>query len=321
MLPDPLEQSRDHIDKTAGHGCRLLAACGMVNSGMIPQNSPALWARHVPRRAVDAHKYRNGPVLVASGPALQTGAARLAAKAALHAGSGAVTLCGDREALLVHAGHVTAVMLRETRSVADFAALLASKRDAAVVLGPAAGLGEVTAGRIEAILAQEIPAVLDADALTVLAREHTRLNLMASRSKLVLTPHQGEFGRLFPDLVADEISKIEQARAAARLTGATIVFKGHETIIADPDGCAVVNTNGGPELGTAGSGDVLAGLIAAHLAQGMPAFEAAASAAWLHAEAGARFGIGLTAERLVDQLRPLAAWIDPNLMDSTRGLA
>lgn len=293
----------------------------MATSDIIPQNSPALWAGLVPRRALDAHKHSNGPVLVASGPALQTGAARLAAMAALHAGSGAVTLCGDRDALLVHASHVTAIMLREARSAADFAALLASERYAAVVLGPAAGLGEATAARMEAIMAHTIPAVLDADALTVLAREGTRLNPKASRPKLVLTPHQGEFRRLFPDLALAQIPKIEQARAAARLTGATMVFKGHETIIADPDGRATINRNGGPELGTAGSGDVLAGLVAAHLAQGMPAFEAAASAAWLHAEAGARFGIGLTAERLVDQLRPLAAWIDPNLVDSARGLA
>lgn len=299
---------------------------------MTLTNDPALWADYVPRRAADSHKYSNGPVLVASGPELRTGAARLAAMAALHAGSGAVTLCGDRDALRIHAAHVTAIMLREAGSAADFARLLASGRYQAVVLGPAAGLGEATARRIETLVAARIPVVLDADALTVLARERERLRISDAGANLVLTPHEGEFRRLFPDLArqdpifaalpaAEQGSKLEQARAAARIMQCTIVFKGPGTVIASPDGRAAINTNGGPELATAGSGDVLAGLIAAHLAQGMPTFEAAASAVWLHAEAGAQFGIGLTAERLVNRLRPLAAWMDPNLMDSPRGLA
>lgn len=296
------------------------------------RNGPALWAEHVPRRTGDSHKYANGPVLVVSGPELQTGAARLAAMAALNAGSGVVTLCGDRDALRVHAAHVTAIMLREAASVTDFAGLIASKRYAAVVLGPAAGLGEATAGRIEALLASDIPAVLDADALTVLAGRRELLRARNPRADCVLTPHVGEFRRLFPDLAArdaifaalseaDQATKLEQARAAAQITGCIVVFKGPGTVIAHPDGRAAVNTNGGPELGTAGSGDVLAGLIAAHLAQGMPGFEAAASAVWLHAEAGAQFGIGLTADRLVPLLRPLAAWLDPILVDSPGQLA
>jgi hydroxyethylthiazole kinase-like uncharacterized protein yjeF len=292
---------------------------------MIPaplRNEPALWAEKVPRRAADSHKYANGPVLVASGPELQTGAARLAAMAALNTGSGAVTLCGDRDALRIHAAHVTAIMLREAASVSDFAELLASGRYAAVVLGPAAGLGEATAARIAALLRADIPAVLDADALSVLAERRELLAARNARADCVLTPHAGEFRRLFPDLAvrdaafaalseADQVSKLEQARAAARITNCITVFKGPGTVIAHPDGRAAVNTNGGPELATAGSGDVLAGIIAAHLAQGMPGFEAAASAVWLHAEAGARFGIGLTADRLVPLLRPLAAIVPP----------
>jgi hydroxyethylthiazole kinase-like uncharacterized protein yjeF len=291
-------------------------------SSPVSHNEPALWAAHVPRRTADSHKYLNGPVLVVSGSALQTGAARLAATAALNAGSGAVTLCGDRDALLVHAAHVTAIMLREAPSTADFAALLASGRYRAVVLGPAAGLGPTTLARIEALRASSVPAVLDADALTVLAERLDLLNGGKLQTDCVLTPHQGEFHRLFPDLTArdtrfaalspaGQASKPEQALAAARITGSVIVFKGHDTVIASPDGRAAINTNAGPELGTAGSGDVLAGIIAAHLAQGMGGFEAAASAVWLHAEAGARFGIGLTADRLVSELRPLAAFLPP----------
>lgn len=309
---------------TAGLPRVLLAACGMTDPGSLPvsHNEPSLWAAHVPRRAAENHKYRNGPVLVVSGPALQTGAARLAATAALNAGSGAVTLCGDRDALLVHAAHVTAIMLREAPSAADFAALLASGRFRAVVVGPAAGLGPATLARIEALLASTFAAVLDADALTVLAGRLDLLNEGQVQADRVLTPHQGEFQRLFPDLaardtrfaalsLAGQASKHEQALAAARITGCIIVFKGRDTVIASSDGRAAINTNAGPELGTAGSGDVLAGLIAAHLAQGMPGFEAAASAVWLHAEAGGRFGMGLTADRLVSELRPLAAFLPP----------
>jgi hydroxyethylthiazole kinase-like uncharacterized protein yjeF len=276
-------------------------------------NDPAFWAGCVPHRLADSHKYRNGPVLVCSGGELQTGAARLAAMAALNVGSGAVTLCGDRDALRVHAAHVTAIMLREAGSPADFAALLASGRYRAVVLGPAAGLGAATLARIEALIASPLPAVLDADALTLLAGKREMIRSRTSQTDCVLTPHEGEFRRLFPDLAApvDRATRLEQARAAARLTDAILVLKGPDTVIAGPNGRAAINTNAGPELGTAGSGDVLAGIIAAHLAQGMPGFEAAASAVWLHAEAGARFGIGLTADRLVPLLRPLAAIVPP----------
>ncbi len=155
-----------------------------------------------------------------------------------------------------------------------------------------------------------IPTVADADALTSLAQEPQRLaGRTAAAGALVLTPHSGEFARLFPDLaLAPDVADFERASAAleaARRSNAILVLKGRRTLIAAPDGRLALNENAGPELATAGSGDVLSGLIAAHLAQGMPAFEAAAAGVWLHAEAGAMFGIGLTADRLVDIVRPI----------------
>jgi NAD(P)H-hydrate epimerase len=282
-------------------------------------NTPALWRSALPEPGTEAHKYRRGHCLVISGPALQTGAARLAATGALNAGAGAVTLTGDREALLVQAHHVTAIMLRETADAAALAALVAEGRHGSAVIGPAAGLGDVTSSRMAALLASEIALVLDADAITMLARQPELRRLRDNAAPMVLTPHAGEFERLFagrpeadPAFAALPArlkeSKLETARAAARLCGAILVLKGVDTVIAAPDGRVAINANAGPELATAGSGDVLAGIIGAHLAQGMPGFEAAAAGVWLHAHCGGLYGVGLTADRLVARVRPLVAF-------------
>jgi ADP-dependent NAD(P)H-hydrate dehydratase / NAD(P)H-hydrate epimerase len=283
------------------------------------RNAPALWRRLLPSHSRDAHKYVRGHCLVVSGPELQTGASRLAAIAALNNGAGAVTIAGDRDALRIHAAHVTAIMLREAASPEAFADVLAHKRFAAAVLGPAAGVGAPTLARIMAARRLPLSLVLDADALTSLAG-HIQDFRDGNRSSppCVMTPHAGEFSRLFSPVLGGDPgfaalpdvlrrSKVEQARAAARLTGAVIVFKGVDTVIAAPDGRAAINANAGPELATAGSGDVLSGLIGAHLACGMPAFEAAAAAVWLHGALGAEIGAGLTADRLAAHVRPLAA--------------
>lgn len=281
-------------------------------------NAPDLWRGLVPAHARAGHKYDRGHVLVVSGGEFQTGASRLSAMAALNGGAGAVTIASDADALRIHAAHLTAVMLREAPLPADFAALLGQARFAACVIGPAAGVGEATAARIGALAAAGLPCVLDADAVTTLAGSEAPFP--AGHGPWVLTPHAGEFQRLFgARLMLDtayaalperlQASKLEQARAAARLAGAVIVFKGVDTVIASPCGRAAINDNGGAELATAGSGDVLAGLIATHLAQGMPAFEAACAAVWLHGACGAAYGAGLTAERLVGLTRPLAAWL------------
>ncbi len=212
-----------------------------------------------------------------SGPPLATGASRLAATAALNAGAGLVSLAGERESLLVQAAHVTAVMLKETPTPEALTALLANGRVSSAVCGPAAGLDDAILARIEVLLRSGLPLVLDADALTLLSQRMALLT-GAPQAPRVLTPHRGEFARLFGQAPAaeDRVDRRADAAAAARATGATVVLKGRHTVIAAPDGRAAVDEKGGPELATAGSGDVLAGLIGAHLAQGMPAFEAPA---------------------------------------------
>jgi ADP-dependent NAD(P)H-hydrate dehydratase / NAD(P)H-hydrate epimerase len=289
---------------------------------IVPQlfrNTPALWCNSLPALPRDIHKYLRGHCLVVSGPELQTGASRLAATAALNNGAGAVTIIGDRDALRIHAAHVTAIMLREAATPEAFAELLDEKRIGAVVIGPAAGVGAQTLARVLAVRRRSLPLVLDADALTSLVgRIDAFREAGGTAFHCVMTPHAGEFSRLFGPLLEQDASfstlarelqasKVEQARAAARLANSVIVFKGADTVIAAPDGRATINANAGPELATAGSGDVLSGLIGAHLACGMPAFEAAAAAVWLHGFLGARIGIGLTADRLVAEVKPLSA--------------
>ncbi|MGL4243568.1 MAG: NAD(P)H-hydrate dehydratase [Beijerinckiaceae bacterium] len=278
-------------------------------------NRPDVWRSKAPRLSLDTHKYRRGHCLVISGSEFQTGASRLAAIAALRAGCGAVTIAGEPDALRVHAAHLTAVMLQPVATADDIAVWLAERRPAAAVFGPASGTGADARSHLEVLLASDAPLVIDADGLTLLAAG-LRPALAARGQAAVLTPHAGEFARLFPDLAADAAfaalpdrlrgSKVEQTRAAARLTGAVVVFKGPDSVVAAPDGRAAVNVNAGPELATAGSGDVLAGIVGAHLAQGMPPFEAAAAGVWLHAETGRRLGLGLTADDLAAAMRPLA---------------
>lgn len=255
-------------------------------------NSPVLWRIPVP--APDTHKYARGAALVWSGPALATGASRLAALAALRAGAGAVTLAGPREALQVHAAHLTAIMLAEA-DAAGFARMLQGPKLRAACIGPGAGLtAKVVA---TAALGAGKALVLDADALTAFEGEADHLARLVRRQArpVVLTPHEGEFARLFPEL---EGSKLVRARAAAAASGAVVVLKGADGVIAAPDGRAAINGNAPAWLATAGSGDVLAGLVTGLLAQEMDGFEAAAAAAWIHGCAGARLGPGLTADDL-----------------------
>jgi hydroxyethylthiazole kinase-like uncharacterized protein yjeF len=269
------------------------------------ENGPALWRHALRPPTPEDHKFRRGHALVVSGPMSRTGAARLAAGAALRAGAGLVTLASPASALAVNAAHLTAVMLARVDTADELAERLADPRLTAVALGPGLGAGAGERALVQAALAAPPAAVLDADALTVWAGAPGDLFafIAARTAPVILTPHDGEFARLFPDLT--DAPKPARARAAAARSGATVVIKGADTTIAAPDGRLAINSNASPWLATAGSGDVLAGIAAGLLAQGLPGFEAAAAAVWLHGAAGAEAGPGLTAEDLSAALRPV----------------
>jgi len=270
-------------------------------------NRPALWGGSFPLSRAAGHKYSRGHVVVVSGGLSTTGAARLAARGALRVGAGLATIASPREALSVNAAASLAVMVRPVDGAVELAAFLNDKRRNAVVLGPGSGVGPAMREQVVAALASGAAVVLDADALTSFGDDLAVLVAMIAKQvghATVLTPHEGEFMRLFKVIHEDTNvhAKLEKARLAARSSGATVLFKGADTVVAAPDGRASIADNAPASLATAGSGDVLAGMIAGLLAQGMPAFEAASAATWLHGEAAKAFGPGLIAEDLPEAL-------------------
>lgn len=264
------------------------------------ENHPALWAAHWRQPSYDANKYDRGHAAIVSGPRLRTGAARLAARAALRSGAGLVTMLSPTDACDENAAHVSAVMLREADGAAAIGDILKDRRFKAALIGPAAGVGPGTKDSVLTILKSAAGAVLDADALTSFETDPAAL-FAALRVEDVLTPHGGEFARLFPDL--DVEKRLRAAREAAARAKAVVVLKGADTVIAAPDGRAAINSNAPFWLATAGSGDILAGFIAGLRAQGLPGFEAAAAGAWMHGAAGQVAGPGLIAEDLPDALQ------------------
>jgi hydroxyethylthiazole kinase-like uncharacterized protein yjeF len=271
------------------------------------ENIPEFWREAFPVPRIDGHKYARGHAVVISGDMAATGAARLAARGALRAGAGLVTLASPRDALAVNASALTAVMIRAIDTKAEFADLLADKRLNACVIGPGAGVGERSRDLVLSALSAQCGLVLDADALTSFAEVPDQLFDAIKASgypQVVLTPHQGEFQRLFSDIGSKHSlhSKLELVRAAAQRSGAIVLLKGPDTVVASPDGRAAISANAPPWLATAGAGDVLAGIVAGFLAQGVAAFEAACMATWMHGEAGSEAGPGLIAEDLPEVL-------------------
>jgi hydroxyethylthiazole kinase-like uncharacterized protein yjeF len=272
--------------------------------GRLDENTPAAWRAVIPTEQLETHKYKRGHLVVFSGEASKTGAARMSAMAGLKAGAGLVTIAAPTEALSANSAHLTAVMLHAIDDAAALAGWLKDTRLQTFVLGPGFGIGKKARKFVSLLRDRHL--VLDADGISSFKDDPQALfELFKGVPRLVLTPHDGEFARLFPDIAADEkAGKVDKALAAASRANAAIIYKGADTVIASPDGRALINTNAPVWLATAGSGDVLAGIIGGLLAQGLPAFEAAAAAVWLHGEAGHRAGKGLTAEDLAAHVLP-----------------
>ena len=268
------------------------------------ENDPGLWISDLPRSQDSDDKYTRGHALISGGYPV-TGAARMAARAAARAGAGLVTIAVPEIALPIYAAALTSIMVQPLAAPDDFDPLLDDRRITALLIGPGAGTGEQTRGRVLAMLGSGRPTVLDADALTAFRDDPPSLD-RAIVGPCVLTPHEGEFRRLF-DSSGD---KLTRTRAAARRSGAVVVLKGSDTVIAAPDRRAIVNSNAPPTLATAGSGDVLSGIVLGLLAQKMNPFLAAAAAVWIHGAAAAAFGPGLMAEDLPDLLPSVLRSLD-----------
>ncbi len=240
-----------------------------------------------------AHKYNRGHAVIVSGQRSRTGASRLAAYAALGVGAGLVTLVGDEAALVEQSAHVTAIMLRERDrnwSVID-------DRVRALAVGPGLEPSELTREIVLELLEKHVPIVIDAGGLTAFS-DAANMLFPNVDALCILTPHEGEFARLFPDIALD--NRVDAAQKAASRSGAVVLLKGPNTVIAAQNGQYAINNHASPWLATAGSGDVLTGLICGLLAQGMAPFDAACAAAWLHGDIGVRAGAGLTADSMID---------------------
>jgi NAD(P)H-hydrate epimerase len=298
------------------------------------ENDPALWQRELPRAASGGNKYSRGHALLVGGYPM-TGAARMAARGAARAGAGLTSIAVPEIALPIYAGALTSIMVHPLSRPEDLTQLLGDSRYTALLIGPGAGVNEATRARAHAMLQTHRAVLLDADAISVFADRVDEL-AAAIHGPCILTPHEGEFVRLFGETaigataVSDTASgaagrggaairaaggsdKLSRARAAARSSGAIIVLKGSDTVIAAPDGRAIVNSNAPANLATAGSGDVLSGMILGLLAQGMDGFLAAAAGVWLHGAAAADFGPGLLAEDLPDLLPGVLRRLDTKM--------
>lgn len=274
-----------------------------VLDGICPHtflNAPELWRERLPRRRLEDNKYTRGHAVIVGG-ATMTGAARLAAAGARRVGAGLVTIASPARAFGIYASGAPGVIVQPLLAGRPgdhaFRAYLADPRRNAVLVGPGAGVGGQTRQRVLAALKTNKATVLDADAISAFSGKRREL-IAALNARCVLTPHDGEYARLF----AHQGDRLKRARLAAKESGAVVVLKGADTVVAAPDGRAAINADAPPDLATAGTGDVLAGMVLGFLAQGMAAFEATCAAAWMHGACAAAFGSGLIAEDLPEQI-------------------
>jgi len=271
------------------------------------ENSPQLWRHCLPVPDKSDHKYNRGHVLVLGGSIARTGAARLSAITALRVGAGLVTIASPAAAISTYAAHLTAVMLTRTDNAAELAGIIKDNRINVILAGPALGKGKSEYEKLITLLNSNKTLILDADALTLWQDNETFFSLIKNRqAPVILTPHGGEFATLFGPFDAD--NKTSTTLDAAKRSGAFVVYKGAQTLIASPTEATLIqNNHATPYLATAGSGDVLAGLISGLVAQGMKPYWASAAAVWIHGEAGCRFGPGLISEDLPDLIPKVLA--------------
>ena len=297
----------------------VCAQIGILDSALprdqqiIMANTPELWSHYFADHNVGSHKYDHGHALVISGDAYKSGAARLAANAALRARAGLLTVAAPKHAMSINAAHLTAIMLAEADDARAISRILKDRRKTAACIGPGVGISISTRAKIRAVLSSGAAAVLDADALTNFSDDPKVLFAAIKEHPdraVVLTPHEGEFQRLFSSLRESSDSKCQRALSAAKLSGAVVVLKGADTVVAEPHGRVIINDNAPPRLATAGAGDVLAGIILANLARQIPSFEAAAAGVWLHGAAAQAGMNGMTADDLPDLLPVAMASID-----------
>ena len=272
-------------------------------------NTPDLWRDSLNRRAINSHKYHQGSVLVASGDQTMQGASVLSSNAAVEVGAGLVTMTVAKKEPQPHPKSYAAIMLAslpEGEEGKGLDTLISSKKITASLIGPGSMPSVKTQERALALLKTSKGVVLDAGALTAFKGQQELLSAgIKNRDVLVpsvvLTPHEGEFKALFPDLNVK--NKIEAAREAAKRMSAVIVLKGADTVIASPDERVIVNANAPATLASAGTGDVLAGIIVGLIANiATPLFEAAAAAVYIHGECANKISTELVADELIDHI-------------------
>ncbi len=294
LLPGKINSGNIHVVSIGEKKSEILRATRLSK---VELNIPESWIKKFKWPSKFDHKYKRGHILVKSGPLTSTGASRLAAVSALRSGAGVVTLASETSALEVNASHLTSVMLKEINNTEEFFNFVKEKKIKTLIIGPGSGVNQMIKELVIRAIKEEIEFVLDADGLTSFEKNPNELfDLLRKRRKrnnIILTPHEGEFNRLFK---FDNMNKIDKANKAADITNSTILFKGNDTIISSPKKITLLARESSPFLSTAGSGDVLAGICGSFLAQGMKSHFAAGAASWLHNEVGIESGPGLIAE-------------------------